>query len=501
MSSVVVIGAGLAGLATAVRLRQAGYEITLVDRNDRVGASVGRWEQDGFVIDTGPTILTMPQAYRDLFSDTGVDLSDYLQLDPVDPVRRYHFWDGTVLDLPNADSARVAPEMDQVLGPGAGAQWIAVLDRGRAIFEAVSQTYQADTSSAVPFVASLARQVGDLPTFAPHLNLQRLGAQYLTDARLRAVLDRYALDLGIAPRTAPAALVALPYIEHAFGAWQVRGGLHRLPLALAQRGHELGVRLRLGEQVLRIETESARGRSRAQAVRTDRGRIECDAIVCAGDDRRLRELLTRSGQDALVDPAARAVQRRADQQVRHSVFTLFLGLQDPPPLARQAVWFSADPGAELEAWTDEGRTRPADRPTITVHCAPADAQARTRTVRLSVDSACHGSGRHTIDWTATGLARTYGDHLLSVLAERGLDLRPHILVRDHRTPADLARMGIGTGPAMPGATLFGLRRPQVTTSVRGLFLTGGGQAVASLLAEPVAAQQVAAAVGSHRPVA
>lgn len=489
MPSVVVIGAGVTGLAAAIVLQHAGHEVTLVDPRARVGGAVGRWERDGFVLDTGPTQVCMPGTYRQLFADTGADLNDFLELEPVDPVCTHRFTDGTRLDLPDADSGRLNTELDAALGEGTGRQWSALLDRGRQIYDAATQLRGGGTS-----VSALARQVGELPTFAPHLTFRRMGATYLEDARLRQMLDHYAADLGVDPASAPAAFVALPYLEHAFGAWQVVGGTHRIPLALAQHAHDLGVRLLLHTPVEQIDVETVRARSRVRGVRTSEGLLAGDSVVFTGDTRQLQTLLEGSELPRLQDVAWRSALRRFEPGRRPaSAFSVFLGVRDLPVPERRQVWHSEDPAAELAARLGENRARPADRPTLEVLAQPPNG--RDQAIRISVATAAHGHDQQTVDWSATGLAGAYADHLLAVLAERGLDLRPGVVMRAHRSPAHNAHE-VAAGPGLGLWTVTGVRRPTLTTPVRGLVLTGTQRVLGSLLAEPLAVEPVLSAVGA-----
>ena len=113
MARIAVIGAGMGALAAAARLAVAGHRVTVYERAETYGGAVGRYEQDGFAFDTGPSLLTLPAVYRDLFVKTGNPLEDSVELLPVDPVARYRFpavpgHDATWLDVPNASRANRA---------------------------------------------------------------------------------------------------------------------------------------------------------------------------------------------------------------------------------------------------------------------------------------------------------------------------------------------------------------------------------------------------------
>ncbi|MEY2990009.1 MAG: hypothetical protein RLZZ163_925, partial [Actinomycetota bacterium] len=116
MSSVVVIGAGAAGLATAARLAVKGHNVTVLEQSDRVGGKLATYRRDGFAFDTGPSLFTLPAVYRDLFLKTGKALEDEVDLQPVEPGFGYTFADGARVVMPGVDPARCA----RALGDGLG---------------------------------------------------------------------------------------------------------------------------------------------------------------------------------------------------------------------------------------------------------------------------------------------------------------------------------------------------------------------------------------------
>src|SRR3954464_5548620 len=125
MARVVVVGAGLGGLAAAARLAVLGHDVVVCEQAPGVGGKLGVLAKDGFVFDTGPSLLTLPAVYRDLFLATGGPLEAEVTLQPVDPVCSYRFADGTRLVLPNGPRSAIARAWDEALGTGAGADWTA----------------------------------------------------------------------------------------------------------------------------------------------------------------------------------------------------------------------------------------------------------------------------------------------------------------------------------------------------------------------------------------
>ncbi len=227
MSRVVVVGAGVGGLAVAARLSAAGHAVTVCESADTVGGKLGLYEQDGFRFDTGPSLVTMPQVFRDLFQATG-GWPDDLELTPLDPIARYRFADGTTFDAgPDLDAFCAA--LDVALGPGSGADWRGFMTRAGRTWQASRAPFLESALDGPSTIARLAvRQPRDIAAIAPGRSLRALGRRHLRDPRLRMFLDRYATYTGSDPRRAPAALAAVPFVEQTYGGWYVPGGLRRL---------------------------------------------------------------------------------------------------------------------------------------------------------------------------------------------------------------------------------------------------------------------------------
>ncbi|MEP6761272.1 MAG: NAD(P)-binding protein, partial [Sporichthyaceae bacterium] len=219
MSRVVVIGAGLGGLAAAARLATLGHRVTVCEQAEVVGGKLGVFSRDGFTFDTGPSLLTLPAVYRDLFIKTGQPIEDCLDIVAVDPTCHYRFADATTLTLPNASRTGIHRAFDDAFGAGAGDDWYRLMERAQAIWLATRTPFLESPLEGTRDLLRLARRTGDVRTVAPWMTLRGLGESYLRDPRQRMVLDRYATYAGSDPRRAPAALAVVPYVEQTFGSW------------------------------------------------------------------------------------------------------------------------------------------------------------------------------------------------------------------------------------------------------------------------------------------
>ena len=133
-TKVVVIGGGLAGLASAVELSTRGLDVTIVDRNDHLGGKMNVLEAEGFTFDMGPTILTMPQVIRGIISRTGRQVEDYVDIVDLDPQWRCFYDDGTIIDL-RSGLEEMSTALDlQFPGQGVGAGWRSFIEYSRRMY-------------------------------------------------------------------------------------------------------------------------------------------------------------------------------------------------------------------------------------------------------------------------------------------------------------------------------------------------------------------------------
>ncbi|MGY1822674.1 phytoene desaturase family protein [Geodermatophilus sp. SYSU D00079] len=475
MARVAVVGAGMGGLAAAARLAALGHAVTVLEQAADVGGKLGWYARDGHGFDTGPSLVTLPQVYRDLFDATGGPLEDAVDLVRLDPAVAYRFADGTRLAVPG-HRAEVPDAVDAALGPGTGARWAALMDRAEAMWRVTEQPFLRSPLAGAATLARLARSASDVATVAPWQTLRGLGTAYLHDPRLRTLLDRYATYSGSDPRRAPAVLATVPYVEQAFGSWYVRGGLRRLAEAVAARTVERGAVVRTGCAVERVLVDGGR----VSGVRLAGGEVlRADVVV--------------SGADAAVLYADLLPPTRTTRRVRRDLarstpslsgFVLLLALRGRTPgLAHHTVLFPADYDAEFDAVFGVGSCRgvpqPVEDPTVYVS-APDDPATRPgddgESWFVLVNAPRHDPAGG-VDWDTPGLADRYAQRVLAVMAARGLDVRDRVRWCEVRTPTDLERDTRSAGGSIYGTSSNGARaaflRPANAAPVPGLFLVGG----------------------------
>jgi phytoene desaturase len=468
MSRVIVIGAGAGGLATAARLAVKGHSVQVFEQSEKVGGKLATYRRDGFAFDTGPSLFTLPAVYRDLFLKTGKAFEEEVDLQEVEPAFGYRYADGSSVELPGVNPVRCASALGDAFGGETEQQWRALMDRAGKMWRLTREPFLQSPLNGWKTLLPLAKPA-DVRTIAPWSTLRGLGRSMLSDPRAVTLLDRYATYTGSDPRKAPAVLATVPYVEQEFGAWHLGGGLGTLADALERRCLDLGVEIRTGTDVNRITTNDAG----VTGVVADDQHHPCEVVVANADAGTVyRELL----DDPRTTKAARSIDR-SDASL--AGFVLLLAVRGRTPgLLHHNVWFPENYDAEFDSIFGPN-PRPVEDPAIYV-CAPDDPLMRPDADHESwfvLINAPRHDPAGGVDWANRELAESYADHVLAVLARRGVDIRDRILWREARTPADLERTTRAPGGSIYGTASNGPRaafsRPANSSDVPGLFLVGG----------------------------
>lgn len=448
---VVVVGAGLAGLSAALHLAGRGRAVTVVEREPWPGGRAGRLDIDGYRIDTGPTVLTMPDIIDETFAAVGETTSDRLELSPVDPAYRAVFADGSALDV-HSDADRMADAIADFAGSGQAAgyrrlrTWLTGLYRTE--FDGfIGANFDSPLSLLTPRLAQLTA-IGGFRRW------DRMVKRHISDERLQRIFTFQSLYAGVAPRDALAVYAVIAYMDTIAGVVFPRGGVRALPDALAAAATDAGVQFRYGATVTALEQSGGRVR----AVLTEQaGRISCDAVVLTTELPQTYALLGRTPR--------RAVRLRASP----SAVVAHLGC---PAVARDTAHHTILFG---EAWdqtfTDiirDGRLMTDPSLLVTRPTAGDPALAPEGRDLLYVLAPAPNLERGTIDWSRAGAA--YAEGLVAHVADRLLPgLREDATVLDVVTPADWARQGMAAGSPFALAHTFGQTGPfRPANMVRGI---------------------------------
>src|SRR5215218_9568092 len=274
---VVVIGAGMGGLAAAIRLAATGFEVEVFEKNEQVGGRVGRLEAGGFSFDTGPSLLLMTDTYRELFRSSGRDLDDYVKLIPLDANYRVTFGDGDALTI-----RRTLPELVKELEriePGVTPRFYRFLEDACYKYRlGRSEFVERDIEGAGDFFGL--RNLRLLLKTKAVNNYYRRVSKYFASDKLRQAFSLQTMYLGLSPFEAPAVYSLLPYTELAEdGLWFPKGGMYSLIEAMEKIAIELGVRFHMNSPVERVVVT----KGRARGIVVEGGEIEADAVLANAD--------------------------------------------------------------------------------------------------------------------------------------------------------------------------------------------------------------------------
>ncbi|WP_035290431.1 phytoene desaturase family protein [Actinokineospora spheciospongiae] len=285
---VVVVGAGLSGLSAALHLVGRGRAVTVLERDRVPGGLAGRHDVDGYRVDTGPTVLTMPDILDETFAAVGESVRDRLDLLPLTPAYRAHFADGSRLDV-HSDEAAMTEAVRAFAGPGEAVGYLRLRRWLRRLYEVeydrfIAANFDSPLSLLTPTLARLVAMGG----FG---SLERAVGRFLTDERLQRVFSFQSLYAGESPHRALGVYGVISYMDTVAGVHFPRGGMRAVPDALAAAGVSAGVEYRYGSEVDHLERRGGR----VTAVRTAAGeRFECDAVVLATEPNTAYRLLGRA---------------------------------------------------------------------------------------------------------------------------------------------------------------------------------------------------------------
>ena len=274
-SDVLVIGAGFGGIAAALRMRARGYSVTLVDRLQAIGGRAQVFERGGFRHDAGPTVITAPFLFDELFELFGERREDHLDFRPLDPWYRFHFDDGSQFDY----RATVEDTNDEIrrFSPRDVAGYAGLLETSRKIFE-VGFEKLADK----PFTrfGSMLAQVPALLKLRSYRTVAGLVNSHIKHPLLRQAFSIHPLLVGGNPFTTTSIYTLIHYLERRWGVFFCMGGTGKLVAELHRLLERSGVRVELGTDIERITMTGGRA-SGAEAA--DGRRFTADRVICNGD--------------------------------------------------------------------------------------------------------------------------------------------------------------------------------------------------------------------------
>lgn len=439
-STALVVGGGIAGLATAALLGAEGWRVTLVEARDALGGRAGSWERDGFRFDTGPSWYLMPDVFDHFFGLLGTTAAAELDLVRLDPAYRVFAAGAAPFDVRSGRAEAVA--LFESIEPGAGAVLEEYLDSAGDAYHLSVTRFLYDTYASYAGLRDPAL-LRRLPTLAPLL-ARTLGAHVesrFADPRLQQVLEYPAVFLGGSPYGVPSLYHLMSHLDLDDGVLYPRGGFVEVIRAVERLARAHGVEIVTGAEVTAIETDAAPGaRPSATGVRLADGRVlAADLVVSTAD--------LHHTETALLPPAQQSYpaswwERRTPSP---GALLLLLGVEgELPELAHHTLVFAEEWRENFAAifGADAHLPDPASlyvcRPSATDDTvAPAGHENLFVLVPAPADTSL---GRGGVDGDGDPRVEAAADRIIARITERcGIpDLARRIVVRRTIAPADFA---------------------------------------------------------------
>ena len=459
-----IIGAGLGGLATAIRLAKRGYGVHLFEQHERAGGKASTLRLGGYRFDTGPSLFTMRDVFDELFEDAGTTLEDQITLRPLDPICSYYYPDGSLLRA-WSNQEQFAKEIEERTLDSAETLR-SYLAYCRRIYDSAGELFLRNSlhEPATYLQAKVIRELLRPWRSDPLRTVHQANDACFRDPKLVQLFDRYATYNGSDPFRAPATLNIIPYVEHCLGAFGVEGGIYSIVQSLERLAAGLGVHFHYSSPVERITLS----RGRVRSITTGGRELKFDIVVSNADVAQMHRLLSNGS------PAPRGASSKA--QASSSAILFLWGMTKTfPELDLHSVFFCDDYRSEFGDIFDRGVT-PRD-PTVYLHISskvsPADAPPGGENWFLLVN-APPNQGQ---DW-AREVERLRPRVMERVGRALGSNLPDLIAVERVLTPVDIEALtgserGSLYGVASNSRMSAFRRHPNRVPGISGLYACGG----------------------------
>ncbi|WP_439138136.1 1-hydroxycarotenoid 3,4-desaturase CrtD [Planktotalea sp.] len=460
---IAIIGAGIGGLAAALRLSYAGCRVTVLERHAGPGGKMRTLPTIAGDVDAGPTVLTMKSVFEDLFADAGLRLEDHVTLQAEDILAR-HFWrDGKVLDLMR-DAAHSGENVARAFGSSGAEEFTAFCQQTDHLFDAFdgpmirsAQPSLAELALTVAKSPKLLRAMRPLSTLTQNLN------RHFTDPRLAQLFARYATYVGGLPTQSPSLLSLIWQAENQ-GVWYVKGGMHQLAKSIVNAARGFGTEFVYNAHVTRIKTQDGS----VCAVQTEDTRYAVDAVLFNGDPNAL--------QTGLLGPTIEQAVNKGMTTPRSLSANVmsFAAIPKGVDLAAHNVFFARDPQSE---YAPLARGQQQRDPTLYICAqdrfggATPDGPERFEIILNSPpnDKNAAPSKKETEQCQTL---------ILQQLDQFGLDFSPQPAPDTLTMTRHFAQLFPASHGSLYGRSPHGMmaafKRPSARSKVKGLYLAGGG---------------------------
>lgn len=464
--NIIVIGGGLGGLSTSIRLAADGNQVIVLEKNERAGGKLNVRSGKGYSFDTGPSILTMPWVLEKLFASAGRRLEDYMTLVRVEPQWRTFFEDGVSLDI-TGDLPQMLKQLNGLSTEDAQ-EFLVYLQYCQRMYDANMKSFYSKSLSGLSDLRTY-HSMRELLAMDPLRTMHQSTERFLKDKHLRQLFDFFIMYIGSSPYAAPAVLSQLIYVQMGLGIYYVEGGMYNIAQGMLKLLAEQGVEVRINTRVSAINMSG----SHATGVTLEDGTVlEADLIVSNLEAIPAHQTLLTEHPGA---PAA--VKKLSKYAPTVSGLVLLLGIDKKyEQLLHHNFYFSKDPEKEFRDLFEQGI--PTDDPTIYIGVSSKSDPTQAPEGKDNLFVLTH------VPPLAPGeswepLKDNYRDLVLTKLERMGLsDLRSHIEFEYSFIPDDLQRLYGSNGGSIYGVLTDrklngGFKIPSKSALADNLYFVGG----------------------------
>ncbi len=458
----VVVGAGIGGLATALRLAREGHEVQVFEQSESLGGKLNVFSQNGYRFDAGPSLFTLPALVEELVELSG-EPRERFQYHTLDRSCHYFWDDGTQL-IAWFDKAKLAEEIKTKLGVDPEPS-LKHLDHSAFLYETTAALFMERSLHRAKsyFSKDVLKALVNVFRLDLTTNMHRANERALNHPKLVQLFDRYATYNGSDPYRAPGVLNIIPHLEHNIGTFLPKGGMYTITQTVAELAQESGVKFHLNAPVSRIVTENGR----ATGVEVNGSVVPADTVVSNADVfTTYRHLLPQENAPAGVLERERST----------SALIFYWGIaQNFPQLHLHNIFFTNDYAHEF-ALLKEGKAI-SDDPTVYINITsklePNDAPEGCENWFVMINVPAHFDQ----DWDAL-IPKARAAILAKLSKVLGMDVEPLIATEALLEPRTIesktaSHRGALYGTASNDRMAAFLRHPNFSSSIKGLYFCGG----------------------------
>ena len=270
-----IVGAGLGGIATSIYLAKSGWKVTIIEKNNSLGGKLNRYKKKGFIFDTGPSLITLPNIFEDLFNVAGKSFYKDLKPIKINPLFQYRFPSGKIMDY-STNIDELSKEIQKLTGDKEEiVRLYKFFEHGAKIFKFSNETFLSKNPYTIPKFSELIKLISAPKRFTIS-KYSKMTSNFFRSKELQQLFNRYPTYVGSSPYESVAMLAIIPYIEIAMGGWYVPGGLYKIIENLEKIATDLGVKIIKNTEISNVVTHN----KKIKYLETKKNKIyNCEKVV------------------------------------------------------------------------------------------------------------------------------------------------------------------------------------------------------------------------------